>query len=65
MNEIYLAQAVFRLIKERRELIRETLEFDNVKDMEHYKGLMGELKSLDYLEGEIKNLLDKKEQEEA
>jgi len=50
MNEIYLAQAVFRLIKERRELIRETLEFDNVKDMEHYKGLMGELKSLDYLE---------------
>ena len=64
MNEIYLAQAVFRLIKERRELIRETLEFDNVKDMEHYKGLMGELKSLDYLEGEIKNLLDKQEQEE-
>jgi|TARA_B100001063_G_scaffold195443_1_gene187131 hypothetical protein len=65
MNEIYLAQAVFRLIKERRELIRETLEFDNVKDMEHYKGLMGELKSLDYLEGEIKNLLDKQEQEEV
>jgi|TARA_R100000988_G_scaffold92336_1_gene56360 hypothetical protein len=64
MNEIYLAQAVFRLIKERRELIRETLEFNNVKDMEHYKGLMGELKSLDYLEGEIKNLLDKREQEE-
>jgi len=25
---------------------------------------MGELKSLDYLEGEIKNLLDKREQEE-
>lgn len=65
MNEIYLAQAVFRLIKERRELVRETLEFDNVKDMEHYKGLMGELKSLDYLEGEIKNLLDKQEQEEV
>jgi hypothetical protein len=65
MNEIYLAQAVFSLIKERRELIRETLEFDNVKDMEHYKGLMGELKSLDYLEGEIKNLLDKQEQEEV
>ncbi len=64
MNEIYLAQAVFRLIKERRELIRETLEFNNVKDMEHYKGLMGELKSLDYLEGEIKSLLDKREQEE-
>ena len=65
MNEIYLAQAVFRLIKERRELTRETLEFNNVKDMEHYKGLMGELKSLDYLEGEIKNLLDKQEQEEV
>jgi hypothetical protein len=65
MNEIYLAQAVFRLIKERRELIRETLEFDNVKDMMHYKGLMGELKSLDFLESEIKNLLEKQEQEEV
>jgi hypothetical protein len=65
MNEIYLAQAVFRLIKERRELIRETLEFDNVKDMMHYKGLMGELKSLDFLDSEIKNLLEKQEQEEV
>ena len=64
MNEIYLAQAVFRLINERRELIRDTLEFDNVKNMEHYRGLMGELRSLNYLEEEVKNLLDKKEQEE-
>ena len=64
MNEIYLAQAVFRLINERRKLIRDTLEFDNVKNMEHYKGLMGELRSLNYLEEEVKNLLDKKEQEE-
>lgn len=64
MNEIYLAQAVFRLINERRGLIRDTLEFDNVKNMEHYKGLMGELRSLNYLEEEVKNLLDKKEQEE-
>jgi len=65
MNEIYLAQAVFRLIKERREIIRETLEFDNVKDMMHYKGLMGEIKSLDFLESEIKNLLERQEQEEV
>ena len=64
MNDIYLAQAVFRLINERRGLIRDTLEFDNVKNMEHYKGLMGELRSLNYLEEEVKNLLDKKEQEE-
>ncbi len=64
MNEIYLAQAVFRLINEGRGLIRDTLEFDNVKNMEHYKGLMGELRSLNYLEEEVKNLLDKKEQEE-
>ena len=64
MNEIYLEQDVFRLINERRGLIRDTLEFDNVKNMEHYKGLMGELRSLNYLEEEVKNLLDKKEQEE-
>ena len=33
--------------------------------MMHYKGLMGELKSLDFLDSEIKNLLEKQEQEEV
>jgi len=65
MNEIYLAQAVFRLIKDRRELLLETLQFNNVKDMEHYRELMGELKSLGFIEAEIKNLLEKQEQEEV
>jgi|TARA_R110000772_G_scaffold259659_1_gene377319 hypothetical protein len=65
MNEIYLAQAVFRLIKDRRELLLETLQFNNVKDMEHYRELMGELKGLGFIEAEIKNLLEKQEQEEV
>ena len=65
MNEIYLAQAVFRLIKDRRELLLETLQFNNVKDMEHYRELMGELRGLGFIEAEIKNLLEKQEQEEV
>ena len=65
MNEIYLAQAVFRLIKDRRDVILSVLEFNNVKNMEHYKELMGGLEALGYIETEIKNLLEKQEQEEV
>jgi|TARA_R110000796_G_scaffold64006_1_gene148153 Holliday junction resolvasome RuvABC DNA-binding subunit len=65
MNEIYLAQAVFRLIKDRREVILNALEYNSVKNMEHYKELMGGLEALGYIETEIKNLLEKQEQEEV
>ena len=61
MNEIYLAQAVFRLIKERRELIRETLEFNNVKDMEHYRECLGEVRNCDYMLVELSEMLDRQE----
>jgi len=64
MNEINLSLTVFKLIKDRRDLILNTLEFNNVKNMEHYREIMGELTSLGYIETEIKNLLEKNEQEE-
>ncbi len=62
MNEIYLAEATFRLIKERRSVVLDALQFNNVKDMEHYRELMGELSALEFIEQELKSLLEKQEQ---
>lgn len=62
MNEIFLAEATFRLIKERRSLVLDVLQYNNVKSMEHYRELMGELKALELVEQELKGLLEKQEQ---
>ena len=61
MDEVYFAEAVFRIIKERRQAIYDLLIYDNVKNMEQYRELMGNLKSLDHVEQELKGLLDKQE----
>ena len=49
MNEIYLAEATFRLIKERRSVVLDALQFNSVKNMEHYRELMGELSALEFI----------------
>ena len=64
MNEIYLAEATFRLIKERRSVVLDALQFNSVKNMEHYRELMGELSALEFIEQELKSLLEKQEQED-
>ena len=61
MDEIYFAEAVFRIIKERRRAVQDLLIYDNVKNMEQYRELMGNLKSLDHVEQELKGLLEKQE----
>ena len=62
MSNIYLAEAVFRIIRDRRKAIEDLILFDNVKNMEQYRELMGSLSSLTYVEQELKSLLDKQEQ---
>ena len=62
MDEIYFAEAAFRIIKERRKAVQDLLIYDNVKNMEQYRELMGNLKSLDHVEQELKGLLEKQEQ---
>jgi len=62
LSNIYLAEAVFRIIRERRKAIEDLVLFDNVKNMEQYRELMGSLSSLTYVEQELKSLLDKQEQ---
>ena len=61
MDEIYFAEATFRIIKERRKAVQDLLIYDNVKNMEQYRELMGNLKSLDHVEQELKGLLEKQE----
>ena len=61
MDEIYFAEAVFRIVKERRQGIYDLLIYDNVSSMEQYRELMGNLKALDHVEQELKSLLDKQE----
>ena len=62
MTEIYLAEAVFRVIRERRNILQDALVFGEVKNMEHYREIIGGLKSLEHIEQELKSLLDKQEQ---
>ena len=46
MTEIYLAEAIFRVIRERRNILQDALVFGEVKNMEHYREIIGGLKSL-------------------
>ena len=62
MDEIYFAEAVFRIIRERRHGVQDLLIYDNVSNMEQYRELMGNLKALDHVEQELKGLLEKQEQ---
>lgn len=59
--DIYLAEAVFRIIRERRQAITDLIVYGNVRSMEQYRELMGNLESLNHVEQELKGLLDKQE----
>jgi len=61
MDEIYVAEAVFRIIRERRQGVVDLMQYGNVKSMEQYRELMGFLDGLNRVEQELKGLLDKQE----
>jgi len=61
MGEISLAEAVFRIIRDRRQGCQDFMINGNVKTMEHYRELMGNLEALNHVEQELKSLLDKQE----
>jgi hypothetical protein len=61
MNEISLAEAVFRLIRERQGSVKDMMVHGNVKSMEQYRELMGNLEALNHVEQELKGLLEKQE----
>ena len=64
MDEIFVAEAVYRVTRERRQAIVDLLMYNNVKSMEHYRELMGNLDALNHVEQELSNLLEKQEQKD-
>jgi hypothetical protein len=61
VDEVFFADAVLRIVRDRRLAVHDLLVYDNVKNMEQYRELMGNLKALDHVEQELKSLLDKQE----
>jgi|TARA_R110000803_G_scaffold126676_1_gene194227 hypothetical protein len=61
MDEIRVAEAVFRVIRERRQGVVDLMQYGNVKSQEQYRELMGNLEALNHVEQELKGLLDKQE----
>tara|TARA_R110002020_G_scaffold100606_6_gene237696 strand:- start:180 stop:359 length:180 start_codon:yes stop_codon:yes gene_type:complete len=56
MDDYSFYDKIRRLIESRRSQISETLMGGNLKDMEMYKFLQGELSALYYIESELKDL---------
>ncbi len=65
MDEVFFADAVLRIVRDRRLAVQDLLIYDNVKNMEQYRELMGNLKALDHVEQELKSLLDKQERNDG
>ena len=64
MNEIKFTEAVFRILRERRQGCVDYMTNGNVKSMEHYRELMGNLECITHVEQELKSLLDKPERQD-
>ena len=65
MDEIFVAEAVLRITQERTDAVVDLMRYGNVKSMEHYRELMGNLEALNHFEQELKSLLDKQEQSDV
>jgi hypothetical protein len=61
MDDIYVTEAVLRILRERRQGVTDLMIYGNVKSMEQYRELMGNLECLNHVEQELKSLLDKQE----
>ena len=61
MDGVLLAEHLFKLIRERRERISEMLTSGNLKNMEEYKQLVGNIESLDYISQDLREILEKAE----
>ena len=48
MDEIYVAEAVFRIIRERRQGVVDLMQYGNIKSMEQYRELMGNMEALNH-----------------
>ena len=61
MEEFYIVQFIQKIIKERKRQVLDLLENNGINSMEQYASLMGELNSLNYIQQELSDLLEKQE----
>lgn len=62
MEDFYVVQFIQKIIKERKSQVLDLLENNGINSMEQYASLMGELNSLNYIQQELSDLLEKQEQ---
>ena len=64
MDQIYLAEKLFRVIRTRQTQLTEIIVNNQVKDWNDYQNHLGQLDTLNYIEQELSDLLKKQEQNE-
>ena len=62
MDVFRLIDAIQKVIRNRKQSVREILESNGVQSMEQYQKLMGEKDALFYVEQELTSLIQKQEQ---
>ena len=65
MNELDVVQFVQKTLKGRKAQIQELMSEGGIKDMEHYRECMGEIRACDYVLVELSEMLEKQEQRNA
>lgn len=65
MDYITFAEKIFSGIRARQTQLNEIIIGEGVKDWPTYQNLLGQMKSLDHIEQELKDLLDKLEDNES
>ena len=62
MDQIYLAEKLYRVIRTRQTQITEIIVNNQVKDWNDYQNHLGQLDTLNFIEQELSDLLKKQEQ---
>ena len=64
MDEVRLAERIFKIIRGRQTQINEIITSNQVKDWNDYQNHLGQLETLNYIEQELSDPLKKQEQNE-
>ena len=65
MDGLDVVQFVQKTLKGRKTQIQELMTDDGIKDMEHYRECMGEIRAWDYVLVELSEMLKKQEAQDA
>lgn len=65
MDGLDVVQFVQKTLKGRKSQIQELMSDGGVKDMEHYRECMGEIRACDYVLVELSEMLKKQEEQDA